>query len=265
MRKAVLAWCGVIIIGVTGAMAEPAANFSQVEGHVMMRTPGSKKLQPVAMGRSLELNEAVFTGDTSRFEVRPMSGGGLWRLGRRAAFILKEGGDARLLAGTALVQVPEGATWRVESIRSVVGLPPGSWLVQAVDNRGLKVVCLDASEPVQAWGDPLNPAEVVVQTLRLKPGDVTFLQPEGKAFSPVVTIYLEEALSTSRLVNGFSSELPGLPRLANQAIAQRERLTKLSPAVIVGASKAGGFQIGVPKPSAPPKGDESADEEAKAP
>lgn len=231
------------------ACAEPAATLGHVEGKVLTRAAQTKKLEPVAEGRPLEADQVLVSGDASRYEVRPVAGGGLWRVGRRAVFALKQSG-ARLLSGTALAQVPAKAEWRVESARSVVSLPEGTWLVQAVDNRGLKIICLDGSDPVEAHGLPAEPADKPLAHSKLKPGEITFLQPGGASFSPVVTIFLEETLATSRLVGGFPEELPGLRRLINQAIAQRERLKGVTNAVVVGAPKPGGFQIVVPNPPA---------------
>lgn len=240
-------WVIVVALIASFAFAAPVAQLGHVEGRVLMRVPETKKLEPVAAGRELAWGDTLITGDATRFEVRPAEGGGLWRVGRRALFSLKDGG-ARLLAGTALVQVPAKAAWRVESMRSVAALSEGTWLVQAVDNRGLKVVCLDGDGLVQAWGLPSEPADKALAEISLKPGELVFLQPGGKAFSPRVAIYLEETLATSRLIGGFPEPVPGMRRLINQATAQRERLKGVSNAVVVGASKAGGFQIAVPTP-----------------
>lgn len=244
-------WAAAIFGAAVSTGATPRAELHYVEGRVLLRSEDGKKMEPAKTGRLLAEGEVLITGDATRFEARLLQGGGVWRVGRRAVFQLKEGG-ARLLAGTALVQVPAGATWRLESRGCVVGLPAGSWLVHAVDNRGFKIVCLDGEAPVQAWGEPAKPADAAVAVLALKPGDLTFVQPGGRAFSPVVTIYLEETLATSRLVSGFPEELPGMRRLLNQAIAQRERLTGLGAAVVLGAPEAGGFQIAVPDPKAEP-------------
>lgn len=229
------------------AWAGPVAQLGHVEGRVLMRLPETKKLEPVKEGRELAWGDTLVTGDATRFEVRPAEGGGLWRVGRRALFSLKDDG-ARVLAGTVLVQVPAKMMWRVESARSVIALPEGTWIVQAVDNRGLKIVCLDGNAPVQAWGLPTEPEAKALAEVLLKPGELVFLQPGGKAFSPRVAVYLEETLATSRLVGGFPEPVPGMRRLINQATAQRERLKGVSNAVVVGASKAGGFQIAVPTP-----------------
>lgn len=244
-----MVWAAAIFGVAVSSGATPRAELRHVEGRTLIRSEDGKKLEPAKTGRLLSAGDALITGDATRFEARPLQGGGVWRVGRRAVFHLKDDG-ARLLAGTALVQVPAGAMWRLESRGCVVVLPAGSWLVHAVDNRGFKIVCLDGEAPVQAWGEPANPAAAAVQAL--KPGDLTFVQPGGRAFSPVVTIYLEETLATSRLVNGFPEELPGMQRLLNQAIAQRERLTGLGAAVVLGAPEAGGFQIAVPDPKAEP-------------
>lgn len=248
------AWLGglasLCLWPIASANATPRAELGHVEGRVLIRVEGAKRPEPVKAGRALEPGDALITGDATRFEVRPFEGGGLWRVGRRALFSLKEGG-ARLLAGTALAQVPPGASWRVESRSSIVVLPAGSWLVQAVDNRGFKIVCLDGGDaPVQAWGSPAAPANAVVVSQPLRPGELVFLQPGGKEFSPIVTVYLEEVLATSRLVNGFPEALPNLKRLINQGVAQRERLKGLGSAVVLGAKDAGGFQIAVPAPEA---------------
>jgi hypothetical protein len=245
------AWLGcfaaLLIWPIVSVDAAPRAELGHVEGRVLIRAEGEKKPEPVKAGRALEPGDVLITGDVTRFEVRPLAGGGLWRVGRRALFSLKEGG-ARLLAGTALVQVPPDASWLVESRGSIVVLPTGSWLVQAVDNRGLKIVCLDGEDPVQAWGSPAVPTNAAVVTQPLRPGELVFLQPGGKEFSPIVTVYLAEVLATSRLVNGFPEALPNLRRLLNQGTAQRERLKGLGSAVVLGAKDAGGFQIAVPAP-----------------
>jgi hypothetical protein len=136
-------------------------------------------------------------------------------------------------------------------------MPEGSWLVQAVDNQGLKIVCLDGSAPVRSLGLPESPSEVAAATVKLRPGELAFLQPGGESFSPPVTIFLEETLATSRLINGFPEPPPGIRRLVNQGIAQRERLKGVSNAVIVGAATAGGFQIAVPAADPNNKGESS--------
>lgn len=76
-----------------------------------------------------------------------------------------------------------------------------------------------------------------------------------------MTIFLEETLATSRLINGFPEPPPGIRRLVNQAIAQRERLKGVSNAVIVGAAAAGGFRIAVPDADAKKDGEPSLNAE----
>lgn len=232
----------------------PASKIAHIEGRVLLRDPKTRKLNPIEKDYPLAIGDIVLTGDASRFELR-QSSEVCWRVGRRALFSLTNEG-AKLLAGTALVQVPARLTQNVESRLSIVSLPPGTWIVQAVDNGGLKIVCLDVAsggDKVRALGERsslIEPAEAekdkAALVLALRPGDISFLQPHGRVFSPVVTVFLREVLATSRLVVGFPEELPGFRRIVNQAIAQQERLKGLSKAVVVGAPKAGGFQIAVP-------------------
>jgi hypothetical protein len=236
--------CASLLALVLSVTRAAGVELGHLEGRVLLRAESGGKPMPVKSGHALAFGAALITGDASRFEVATPNGG-CWRVGRRALFVLNEKG-ARLLAGTALVRVPSDAVWQVESLRSRIALPAGTWLVQAMDNRGFKVVCLDASESVLGLGESSAPAEPPV-ALRLRPGELAFLQPGGRSFSPVVTVYLEELLATSRLVNGFPTEFPEVHRLMNQAVAQRERLKRISNAVVVGAPEAGGFQIAVPQ------------------
>jgi hypothetical protein len=82
----------------------------------------------------------------------------------------------------------------------------------------------------------------------MKPGELIFLRPGGRGFGPLVTIYLEELLATSRLVRGFSEPLPRMTRLINQAIAQREQLKGVTSALVAGAKGDSGFQVVLPRP-----------------
>jgi hypothetical protein len=152
------------------------------------------------------------------------------------------------MAGTALARVPDEAGWRVESARGAVRLGKGLWMLQAVDNEGLKVVCLDGPATVEALGDDnAAVADEARVRLKLRPGELVFLRPGGREFGALVTIYLEELLITSRLVNAFPEPLPELRRLQNLGIAQREHLKGVTNALVAGARDEKGFEIAVPK------------------
>lgn len=174
----------------------------------------------------------------------------MWRVGRRA-LLSPEADGGRLMAGTALVRVPDPAGWRVVSTRGAARLGKGLWMLQATDNDGLKIVCLDGPAPVEALGETHDGA--VLDRLVLKPGELVFLRPDGREFGPIVTIFLQELLLTSRLVSGFPRPLEESRRLANLGIAQRERLKGVSNALVAGAREESGFDIAVPKPKAAPK------------
>jgi hypothetical protein len=224
---------------------------THVDGKVMLRDAKRPWMELPKVGREVAEGEVLITGDRSLLEVK-VGEPGMWRLGRRAVLIPgREGG--RLMAGTALVRVPAGAGWRIESTRGAARLGTGLWMVQAVDNEGLKLVCLDGPAEVVALGEGAD-AEPS-KPIKLRPGELVFLSPDGKGFGVIVTIYLEELLVTSRLVNGFPAPLPEQRRLMNLALAQREQLKGVTNAVVAGARKETGFEIAVPKPrgSAPKK------------
>lgn len=224
---------------------EPVRTLTHVDGRVMLRSPERPRVEFPKAGRTLGDGEILVTGDQSFLEVRA-GDEGLWRVGRRAVFIAQASGG-RLMAGTALVRVPVETGWQIESARGIVRLGKGVWILQAVDNEGLKVVCLDGPSRVEAWGESSAPLPAPAAQVKLRPGELVFLQPGGKGFGPIVTIYLEELLLTSRLVNGFPEPLKEVKRLRNQGIVQREQLKGVTNALVGGARDAKGFEIVVPK------------------
>ncbi|MFA6959360.1 MAG: hypothetical protein WC205_01260 [Opitutaceae bacterium] len=223
--------------------------LTYVDGRVMLRSDGVARVEFPKSGRALMPGDTLITGDQSRLALR-VGDAGLWWVGRRAVFTpMAEGG--RLTAGTALVRVPTEAGLRVESSRGVARLGKGLWMLQAVDNEGLKIICLDGPAPIEALGESTpvaGAAETVSDRLNLHPGELVFLRPEGKAFGPIVTIYLEELLATSRLVNGFPEPLAELQRLRNLGLIQREQLKGVTNALVAGAHDDKGFEIAVPRP-----------------
>lgn len=213
----------------------------------MLRTPDKPRVELPKAGRTLAAGEVLITGDQSRLELR-LGESGLWRVGRRAVFRPHpEGG--RLMAGTALVRVPAEPGWRIESSRGAVLLGRGLWMLQAVDNEGLKIICLDGPSRAEALGETASPAPdaPAAAHMKLRPGELVFLRPGGREFGPIVTVYLEELLMTSRLVNAFPEPLAEARRLLNQGVIQREQLKGVTGALVAGARDEKGFEISVPK------------------
>ncbi len=228
--------------------AAPTLTF--VEGRVMLRPVDRSRVELPKIGRELADGEVLITADQSRLQLQ-VGKMGLWRVGRRAVFSPRRDGG-RLTAGTALVRVPSDLGWVVESSRGAARLGRGLWLLQAVDNEGLKLVCLDGPTTVEALGEgagavPAGSDAGQLVRLKLRPGELVFLRPGGKDFGPIVTVYLEELLATSRLVNAFPEPLAELRRLHNLGIAQREQLKGVTNALVAGARDEKGFEIAVPK------------------
>ncbi len=228
---------------VSAAELEPWA-LTHADGRVILRAGDSPRIEFPKAGRVIARGEVLITGDQARLELRAGKAG-LWRVGRRAVFAVDEKGG-RLTAGTALVRVPDADGWRVESTRGVARLGKGMWMVQAVDNEGLKIMCLDGPSWVEALGDESAPPRI-----KLRPGELVFLKPGGREFGPIVLIYLEELLLTSRLVNTFPEPLAESRRLMNLAVIQREQLKGLTGALVGGARDDDGFEVSVPKPREP--------------
>jgi hypothetical protein len=224
--------------------------IADVAGRVSLRAmeigeSSGVKVRFAKKGAQLMFGETLTTGQRARVELLG-PGTARWRLGGRTAFALLAEG-ARLLAGTALVVVPEDETWTVETFGSRARLGEGMWILHAVENEGLKVICLDGTARLET-----DVGETVVG-VKMKPGELIFLRPEGKGFGPLVTIYLEELLATSRLVRGFEKPLPNVTRLLNLGIAQREQLKGVTGALVAGARGEGGFDVFMPPQAKEPE------------
>lgn len=228
------------------AAGDAAPTLTFIEGRVMLRPADGARVELPKLGRVLADGEVLVTGDQSRVQVQ-VGKDGLWRVGRRGVFSpQREGG--RLSAGTALVRVPSDSGWVIESPRGMARLSWGLWMLQAVDNEGMKIICLDGPATVEALGDRSAGPDTGLQLrLKLRPGELVFLRPGGKDFGPIVTVYLEELLATSRLVNAFPEPLAEARRLSNLGIAQREQLKGVTNALVAGAREEKGFEIAVPK------------------
>ena len=234
------------VAGAAAAVAyTPLAEVGEVIGRVLLRGSDGRGREPAKPGAPIGPGTAVVTGRGARVELR--AGEGLWRLGALAVWQADTEGF-RLFSGSALAMVPAGGAWRVESLGGRLWLGEGAWMLTAVRNEGLKIVCLDAAGELRAG--LANPEEEhgkkTEEARRLRAGELVFLRPGGKGFGPVVTIFLEELLATSRLVKGFAAPLPRRERLAVVAAAQRERLNSVTNALVAGASDDRGFEVVVP-------------------
>jgi hypothetical protein len=234
----------------TEAVRPPWARAGKCTGRVLVREGGTERYRGrVGPGFELGARDAVLTGPGARVEWLQI-GGGRWRLGERVVWLAgEESGEAVLRAGTALAVVPPNERWDVGAAETRVRISEGVWLLTAVDNGGLKIVALDGGELSGVPADGIEGAP-----LRLRAGELIFARPGGEGFGPVVTIFLEETLATSRLLTRFGVELPQMERLRQQAAAQRERLTHVSNAHVGGARDADGFQVIVPDAGSAPAG-----------
>lgn len=253
-------WAGCGACAEAGAPEAEAVRLSPVEVTASARwckvsdAAGRVQLRAVAAGAPVRFaragaelapGETATTGVRARLELLDAAGEGRWRLGGRTVFQVT-GRGGRLLVGTALAVVPEGEVWTVETFDSAARLHAGTWILQAVENEGLKVINLDGPARLESEVRGAADGQGVVAGVRMRPGELIFLRPGGLGFGPLVTIYLEELLATSRLVRGFAEPLPRMTRLVNLGLAQREQLKGVTGAFVAGAKSADGFQVVVP-------------------
>lgn len=239
-RRRVGLACLLFALSFAGARAEPAA-LGETVGRVLVREAGAARQKPARAGARLEPGAALITGRGARAELLD-EGGARWRVGALAVWQAEAEG-VRLFSGSALALVPGGGSRRVDALGGTVWLGEGVWMLTAVRNEGLKIVCLEAGGELRA---PLADPAAGEAARRLRAGELVFLRPQGEGFGPVVTIFLTELLATSRLVNGFAAELPERGRLQAVATAQAERLSGVTEALVAGASDARGFEVVVP-------------------
>lgn len=226
------------------AAATPAALAIAAEttGRVLVREQGDGRYRGRARpGLELHPGDAVLTGPGARIEWL-LGPRGRWRLGENAVWLAGTApGDATLRAGTALAAIPPGPPWRIHSADASVLLSPGVWLLTAVENEGLKIIALDAGTVTRLPPSPAAPS--ASDTLTLRAGEVVFAPPGGRAFSPIITVFLDELLATSRLLTRFAEPLPQAERLRQQGAAQREHLALVSNVHVGGATGPEGFQL----------------------
>lgn len=236
------------------ASTESAPRVLETRGRVLVRATGEARYRGRAEpGRVLASGEALLTGPEARVEL-DFGDKGRWRLGEQVIWRLAEAshGDAVLSSGTALVAVPAGRSIRVQGVDATLRLDEGVWLITAVHNDGFKIVALDRGTLGCKLAMAPDPdASPPFAELRLRAGEVVFVPPGGLGFGPIITVFLDEVLATSRLVTGFGTDLPQAERLRQQGSAQRERLRRLSNAFVGGANDASGFDLVVPSPPAP--------------
>lgn len=221
--------------------------IADTAGRVMLRpAEAGGGMRFAKVGAEFSPGDTITTGERSRFELLGAKDA-RWRLGGRTAFLLRKEG-ARLLAGTALAVVPDGETWTVDTFGSRARIGEGTWILHAVENEGLKVICLDGPARLETdvAADPTQPEKLTVAGLKMKPGELIFLRPSARGFGPLVTIYLGELLATSRLVVGFKKPLPRFIRLQNLGIAQSEQLKGVTSALVAGAKGDDGFDVYLP-------------------
>ena len=249
-------WCGVLLMAslCRGDAVLTGLTVREASGRVLVREGGAGAYRGrAAEGMELRAGDAVLTGPGARVEWR-VGERARWRIGERAVWIAGTRPDEfELRAGTALAAVPEGASWKVGAARAEVFLEEGVWLLTAVENEGLKIVALDDGvvEAGGAGADRDRDADAdagngVPPRLRMRAGEVVFVQPDGRGFGPIVTIFLDELLGSSRLVTRFKEPLPQMERLRQQGQAQRERLRLVSNVHVGGAKDSAGFQLLVP-------------------
>lgn len=228
---------------------------SESEGRVLARGEGTvaRSRGRLSKGAELAWGETVLSGPGARLELRGADGA-RWRLGQHVIWQSRQDG-ARLLAGSALAVVPDGAVLQLGTARAATELGAGVWLVTAVENGGLKITALEngrvalsrSSPPTKGAPTTGDAAKAVVDEkgdeLKLAAGEVVFAPPDGAAFGPIVTIYLEELMVTSRLISGFSEPLPQARRMLALAEAQRERIGAMTEAFVGGARAADGFEV----------------------
>jgi hypothetical protein len=227
----------------------PRWTLTHAEGRGRLRDPAARITHPgLRPGIACASGAELTTLAAARCELRGPAGE-LWRLGERARWHPRAAGDsADLFAGTALLHLPGDRALTLRTAKTAVRLSPGTWLLTAVENGGLKIVALEHGAarilpPTTPPADTEAEAAAEQPRVPLRAGEIIFAPPDGAPFGPLITIYLTELLATSRLVGRFPTPLPHMDRLVAHGEAQRERLAGATDIHVGGAREDGAFEL----------------------
>ena len=189
--------------------------FTEIFHEVNTLTPAGN-IAPAKVNDLLKSHERVRTGAHSRAELTAADHT-ITRVGANTVFSFADSGRTlQLEKGSLLFHSPKGNGGGTIKCGSAAAAVLGTTLiVAATDDGGFKVIFLEGSGEVTLPGG---------KKFRLRAGQMIFIAPGGDTASRVLGINLEKLVNGSRLLDGFSSRLPSLPRIVGEIKKQNHAL-----------------------------------------
>jgi hypothetical protein len=218
---------GSFVLGLTPWLsAAPLTQsiFTEVVHDVNVVAQPGNASAPAQVKELFKSPDLVRTGSDSRAELTAPDRT-ITRVGANTVFSFKPAGrDINLEQGSLLFHSPSGKGGGTIKSGGASAAVLGTTLIVATTpvtaptvKNGFKVIVLEGRGRVT-----LQSGKYRV----LKAGQMVFVLPGQSDFGPVLDINLARLVAGSRLVNGFSHELPSLPRIDGAIRKQRRELSK---------------------------------------
>jgi hypothetical protein len=225
--KARLPWA-VALAGLALSLSAAPLNestFTEVVNRVEVVAGADKSTTPAEANEVFKAPDLVRTGPDSRAELTAPDQT-ITRVGANAVFSFEPAGRTLdLEQGSVLFHPPKGNGGGTIKSGGVAAAVLGTTLiVSSTAGGGFKTILLEGKGKVTLADG---------KSVTLKAGQLVFVLPGGKDFSPVLDINLAKLVGGSKLVNGFSHELSSLP-LIQQAISRQNAQIASGQAVDTG-------------------------------
>jgi len=192
------------------------STFTEVIKTVEVVAAADKSASPAKADELFKAPDLVRTGADSRAELTAPDQT-VTRVGANTVFSFEPAGrNLNLEQGSVLFHPPKGMGGGTIKSGGVAAAVLGTTLiVSATTDGGFKVILLEGKGSVTLANG---------KSVTLKAGQLVFVRPGGKAFSPVLDINLAKLVAGSELVNGFSHELTSLPLIQQAMAAQNSEI-----------------------------------------
>jgi hypothetical protein len=192
------------------------STFTEVIKTVEVVAGADKSASPAKADELFKAPDLVRTGADSRAELTAPDQT-VTRVGANTVFSFEPAGrNLNLEQGSVLFHPPKGMGGGTIKSGGVAAAVLGTTLiVSSTTGGGFKTILLEGKGRVTLASG---------KSVTLKTGQLVFVRPGGKAFSPVLDINLAKLVAGSELVNGFSHELTSLPLIQEAMAAQNSEI-----------------------------------------
>ena len=194
------------------------STVTEVVKDVNVIASSTKATAPAKVNETVKAPDLVRTGADSRAELTAPDQT-ITRIGANTVFSFEPAGrNLRLEQGSVLFHAPAGkGGGTIKTGGASAAVLGTTIIVVATPDGGFKLIVLEGKGKATLANG---------RSRSLKAGQMVFVLPVGKGFSPVLTINLGGLVAGSQLVNGFSHDLPSLGLIRAAVRKQNDDLAK---------------------------------------